>query len=394
MFKRKLLPFDRSFQLNFSGLKVNKGIFDPVRHYFKALFVYFGGKIRQLFSLLFGTWKFGFVVSDSVQDYIVRKLIWSRGRLGRRTVNLAILIVAFILFMTGGVFNSTNFVNSAPLSPDYLASEDDVIPNLIVATTALPEGRRTEAVVHTVRGGETLSSIGQLYKVSSDALKYVNNLSDESFLKVGQQLTIPPVQGVMYKVKAGDTCDSIGKKFEVPAQSIADFNYLDSCSNLLAGKDIVVPDARIPAPVPVYTAIPGLPTPNYSNFVDKNPSSGWCQWPTSARIITQYFSWYHNGIDIATPWGVMPPIYACAGGTVIRSGWDPWGLGLHIIIDHGNGYQTVYGHMSKLNVSVGREVDKGDVIGLMGSTGHSTGPHIHFIVKFNGVAQNPLKYIK
>jgi murein DD-endopeptidase MepM/ murein hydrolase activator NlpD len=90
----------------------------------------------------------------------------------------------------------------------------------------------------------------------------------------------------------------------------------------------------------------------------------------------------------------MPPIYACGSGTVIRSGWDPFGLGLHIVIDHGNGYQTVYGHMSKLNVGVGRDVDKGDVIGIMGSTGRSTGPHVHFIVKYNGVAQNPLKYVK
>jgi murein DD-endopeptidase MepM/ murein hydrolase activator NlpD len=196
------------------------------------------------------------------------------------------------------------------------------------------------------------------------------------------------------KLRFGGTCDSIAKQFEVASQAILDFNYIDSCSLLAVGKELVIPDAKIPAPQIAAPIIPSIPTPNYQKFEDNNPKSGWCIWPSSARIITQYFSFYHNGLDIATPWGVMPPIYACGSGTVIRSGWDPFGLGLHIVIDHGNGYQTVYGHMSKLNVGVGRDVDKGDVIGIMGSTGRSTGPHVHFIVKYNGVAQNPLKYVK
>jgi murein DD-endopeptidase MepM/ murein hydrolase activator NlpD len=79
-------------------------------------------------------------------------------------------------------------------------------------------------------------------------------------------------------------------------------------------------------------------------------------------------------------------------GVVIRAGWDPWGLGLHVRIDHGNGYITIYGHMSRLDVSYGQEVDRGQIIGIMGSTGNSTGPHVHFMVEYNGVAQNPLNF--
>jgi murein DD-endopeptidase MepM/ murein hydrolase activator NlpD len=88
----------------------------------------------------------------------------------------------------------------------------------------------------------------------------------------------------------------------------------------------------------------------------------------------------------------MPPILSCMGGTVVRAGWDPWGLGLHVRIDHGIGYETVYGHMSRLDVSYGENVKRGQIIGLMGSTGRSTGPHVHYMVKYNGIAQDPLNF--
>lgn len=357
----------------------------------RAVSSYIYSRVTLISKLPFKLLTFSVSSEGFLKDWLIRKLLWSRGRLGKPVLNLVIFTVALFLFLVGGVFSSTGFVNSQEINPDYFAKPDDFISDAVIATTSLPEGRREDVIVHEVSRGESLSSIGALYKISVDALKYVNNLTDEDYLKVGQKLMIPPVQGVIYKVKSGDTCESIGKKYEVAAQAILDFNYLDSCSSLAVGKELVVPDAKIPEPIRIT---PSFPTPNYRNFVDVNPRSGWCIWPTSVRIITQYFSYYHNGLDIATPWGQMPPIYACGEGKVVRSGWDPWGLGLHIIIDHGNGYSTVYGHMSKLLVSVGAEVSKGEVIGIMGSTGRSTGPHIHFIVKYKGTSQNPLKYIR
>jgi murein DD-endopeptidase MepM/ murein hydrolase activator NlpD len=89
----------------------------------------------------------------------------------------------------------------------------------------------------------------------------------------------------------------------------------------------------------------------------------------------------------------MPPVFACAGGTVTRAGWDPVGLGLVVHINHGNGYETAYGHLSKIYVGYGAKVARGQSIGVMGNTGRSTGPHVHFIVKYNGVPQNPLNYV-
>jgi len=148
----------------------------------------------------------------------------------------------------------------------------------------------------------------------------------------------------------------------------------------------------VPEPIlpPVYTP-PAIIGP--SSGGQASPSKSFCVWPTTVRIITQYFAWYHNGLDIATPWGGgMPPIFACTGGKVVRAGWDPYGLGLHVRIDHGNGYSSIYGHMSRIDVGYGQNVGRGQVIGLMGNTGRSTGPHVHFILNFNGVAQNPLNY--
>ncbi len=395
MFKLKFGPFEplsnSAFQLGFKGLKVKKGKPTDPAKFIKALLLYFSAKIRIVGKFSIDLFRVLFLFAQGAKVFVVRKLIWSQGKLGRPAANIAILFTAFLVFLTGGVFSGTPFVNSAQISPDYLASVDSVISGVTIATTSLPEGRRSESIIHEVRPGETLSSIGSLYKVTTDALKYVNSLSDEDFLKIGQKLTIPPVQGIIYKIKSGDTCDSIAKKFDVSSQAILDFNYLESCSSLPIDKEIVVPDAKIPAP-PIVAPQPG--GTYQQRYLDSNPKAGWCQWPTTVRIITQYFTYYHNGLDIATPWGQWPPILACAGGTVIRAGWDPYGLGLHVSIDHGNGYQTVYGHMSSIKVSVGQDVEKGQVIGIMGNTGRSTGPHVHFIIKYKGTPQNPLNYIR
>ena len=322
----------------------------------------------------------------------IQKLIWSRGKLGRPVINLVVFTVAFLIFMVGKLFNSSPLVNSSSLNDDYLSNVSDIIPQREVATTLVPESRkRTEYFDYTVQPGDTLSGIGQKFKISADALKYVNNLTDSTLLKVGSKLSIPPVSGLIHKVESGDTLASIAKKYDVPEQAVADFNYILDTSNLAMGTELVIPDAKVPQPV----FVPSFPTsPQFNQpVIVPNVGSGWCMWPTTTRIITQYFSWYHNGLDIATPWGAQPPLFACAGGNVTRAGWDPWGLGLHVQIDHDNGFSTVYGHMSRIDVGYGQRVNQGEVIGLMGSTGRSTGPHVHFIIKFNGVAQNPLEYI-
>ena len=360
--------------------------------FFKALFTYALKKLTK-----FGKWIFGLGLwfarsGQEGKSLIVKKLIWSRGRLGRPISNLVILVVAFIVFTFGEILNSNRFVNSQEVNPDYLTNITDVIPTTNTTLTLVPEERkRAEEFEYTIRTGDTLSSIGQEYKISIDALEYVNNLPENSVLTVGDTITIPPASGLIHKVEDGDTLASIAKKYDVPSQAIADFNYILDISKLAVGSELVIPGAKIPQPVyipPVPSFTPQGPLASVPNLGD-----GFI-WPTTTRIISQYFSWYHNGTDIAVPWSWgMPPIFASSGGTVIRAGWDPWGLGLHVAIDHGNGYETVYGHMSRIDVGYGQRWAKGQTIGVMGTTGRSSGPHVHFTIKYGGVPQDPLGYI-
>lgn len=386
---------ERFFQLRFKGFRpkgqnityryLKKGI-----SFLRFLVFYFKRKIILLFKLCLGFFSTLNKISLSIKAFVLRKLIWSRGKLGRPVVTFVVMNVAFLLFMLGEVFNSSKLVNSQEISSDYLTNVTDIIPQHNTAMTTLPENRqRTEATTYIVQSGDTLSDIGNKFKISTDALRYVNNLTDTSYLKVGQAIIIPPISGLIHKVESGDTLSSIAAKYGVASQAIADFNYLLD-TKLAVGTELIVPGAKIPEPVIV---IPIIPAQYFAPVIDSSAKRGWCSWPTTVRIITQYFSWYHNGLDIATSWSSpMPPLFACAGGTVTRAGWDPWGLGLHVRISHGNGYETVYGHMSRLNVSYGEKVSRGEVIGVMGSTGRSTGPHVHFTINYNGVPQNPLNY--
>jgi murein DD-endopeptidase MepM/ murein hydrolase activator NlpD len=395
-------PKSRRFsQLSFEGFKprgnnmFERG-FNAGVEFVKFIGKYAGRKSRK--TLLLGQQGVMLAVNTGVmtKGLLVRKLIWSRGKLGRPVATSIVMSAAFLVFMFGKVLNSSRFVNSQEIDPDYLANVSDIIPQKNTALTTIPDSRkRAEPFTHTIREGDTLSSLGNEYKISVDAIKYVNNLNDASVLSLGDEIVIPPVSGLIHKVARGDTLSGIASKYEVAPQAIADFNYILNTSSLAVGSELVIPDAKVPQPV----AIPTFATPSVVRPASAPAavvaSSDWCMWPTTTRIITQYFTWYHNGLDIAASHGgAMPPLYACSGGTVTRSGWDPTGLGLQVRIDHGNGYETIYGHMSRIDVGYGESVSKGQVIGIMGSTGRSTGPHVHFIINYNGVAQDPLGYIQ
>jgi murein DD-endopeptidase MepM/ murein hydrolase activator NlpD len=381
----------RHYQLRFKGFSPNKNI---IKAFFNALGKYFVRKVRGLVGFIVKTFNFIRKLPENIKDYLVKKLIWSRGRLGRPIANLAVMAIALVVFTFGEVLNSSRFVSGGEISPDYLTYTSDIIPNVNTATTLVPDSRkRAESFEYTVAQGDTLSSIGEKFKISTDALKYVNSLTDSSILSIGQTITIPPVSGLVHTIEDGDTLESIAEKYDVAPQAVADFNYILDTSKLAVGDELVIPGAKVPQPVvPIIPSYPVTTTPGVT-LPPASPSQGFCVWPTSTRIITQYFAWYHNGVDISKPASMgYPPVYACREGVVVRAGWDPFGLGLHVRIDHGNGYETVYGHMSSLYVSYGESVSRGQAIGLMGSTGRSTGPHVHFIVKYGGVAQNPLNY--
>jgi LysM repeat protein len=134
---------------------------------------------------------------------------------------------SFLVFTVGEIFNSSPLVVSKPVSANYLKSTTDIIPKKEIALTSIPEERkRNQSFTYTIQQGDTLYSIGNQFKVSIDALKYVNGLTDSSILSVGDEITIPPISGLIHVVKSGDTLNSIASDYDVAPQAIADFNYI------------------------------------------------------------------------------------------------------------------------------------------------------------------------
>lgn len=256
------------------------------------------------------------------------------------------------------------------------------------AATFISGEMRGEIVEYAVRKGDTISSIAKKFAVTVDTIMWANNLRSAQKIKVGQKLKIPPVSGIVHAVRRGETVYSIAKKYRTNPQSIVDFPFNtfgnDETFALQIGQTLVVPDgvmpqAKPPAAIPAATVAVG--TVGKGAFI----------WPTSGRI-TQRYSWYHPAIDIANK--NAPAIVAADAGTVVSVVYARYAYGHHVIIDHGNGYRTLYAHMSNIYVKVGQNVAQGQSIGRMGSTGRSTGTHLHFEIIKNGTKLNPLTALR
>ena len=230
--------------------------------------------------------------------------------------------------------------------------------------------------VYVVRKGDTLSEIAEMFGVSTNTIVWANNIKASS-IKEGQELVILPISGVRHVVKSGDTVKSLATKYKADFDEILSYNGLAANAKIKPGDIVVIPDGVISATQTSLAKTSGLQTyPVYSGFYLR---------PIVGGRKTQGIHG-NNGVDLAAPTGV--PILASADGKVIvsRAGGYNGGYGTYVVISHANGTQTLYAHMSKDNVSVGQSVEQGQVIGTVGSTGKSTGPHVHFEVRG---AKNP-----
>jgi murein DD-endopeptidase MepM/ murein hydrolase activator NlpD len=257
------------------------------------------------------------------------------------------------------------------------------------------EYRGGEVLDYAVQDGETLSQIASKFNLKVDTILWANGLdSDKTPIRSGQTLKIPPVDGVIHKVKKGETVYSIAKKYETDPQGLVDYPFNtftnDETFALAVGQVLMVPDGVMPemAPVSPQTSLAKILTPDAGSV----SALGSFVWPASGSI-TQNFKFYHKAVDIANRAGGN--ILAADSGRITLAGWpDNSGYGNRVMIDHGNGYMTLYGHMSKVSVTPGQTVNRGDVIGQMGSTGRSTGTHLHFEIRAGGGLQNPLNFLK
>jgi LysM repeat protein len=247
-------------------------------------------------------------------------------------------------------------------------------------TIATPENSRSEVIKYTVKPGDSPSVIAASFGITANTLLWANNLSDGEYIKPGDELIILPVSGVRYKVQSGDTVSGIASQFKGEIPEIIAFNDLDEVGGIIDGDYIIIPDGE--KPVRVYTGYAAKYTSNLQNLDDYfiHPTAG-VGYRSRGIHLT-------NAVDIAA--SCWTPIYAAAQGTVSISdgyGWNG-GYGRYVKIDHPNGTKTVYAHNIQNEVSVGQNVDQGQLIAYMGSSGRSTGCHVHWEVYG---ALNPLR---
>ncbi len=297
--------------------------------------------------------------------------------------------------------NATNSTSgeSIGLSADATSL---VVINSDEDSLEIPAPTRSENVDYFVQAGDTLSGIAEKFDLTVNTILWANNLTWNSTIKPGAKLVILPSSGIDYEIKKGDNLSAVAKKYQANLDKILAYNDLASVSAIKAGDLIFIPEGIKPTQVVSSYKAPTVankpkntPTNVYSDE-DMAPASDLSVntkllWPTLSHRITQYFSWRHTGLDVGDKVG--NPIYASEDGKIERSGWST-GYGYNVIINHGNGLETLYGHASKLLVKAGETVSRGQVIALIGSTGWSTGPHLHMEVRVNGVRKNPISYIK
>lgn len=253
-----------------------------------------------------------------------------------------------------------------------------LVADLALSNTEHSGAINTQISTYVVQSGDTLSGIAQMFGVSVNTILWANDITKASGIQPGQVLVILPVSGVTHIVKKGETITGIVSKYEANLEEVLQYNDLEINSPLSVGQHIILPDVEISTSLPTKVVVSGKVS-NSSNY------SGYYQRPIKGGVRTQGIHGY-NGVDLAAPIGT--PIYAAAEGTVIVSlsgGWNG-GYGSFIIISHPNNTQTLYAHTSKNLVKAGEYVQQGEKIALMGSTGKSTGSHVHFEIRG---AKNP-----
>ena len=266
----------------------------------------------------------------------------------------------------------TNYIDSFydTLSDDHTLSGDGVIG--------------VEYNDYEIQSGDNLSTLSLRIGATLDTIVSVNKISNAHKLMPGDSLSIPNRNGLLYTVKKNETLDEVSEKYEISVDRIISFNRIENSTDLLAGTDLFLPGARytLEERIDRFGQFFILPIGRVYRI---SSAYGYRRDPvTGARRV------FHKGVDMPGP--LNSPIYAARGGTIIFAGWNG-GYGNTIIIRHKDGYTSYYAHLNRITTAVGRKVAMGQQIGKMGSTGKSTGSHIHFEIRKYGVAINPSEYI-
>jgi murein DD-endopeptidase MepM/ murein hydrolase activator NlpD len=321
-----------------------------------------------------------------------------------------IYVAAFLLATTLTITTIVNYtktkpsatqVNNAVLTEQAeqngQASTSDVAQNNSDTVNAaetqenLTKDNEAKIITYTAKIDDTLDSIASTYNLKVKSIAESNSLPTDSSLKEGQVLEFPSVDGVLYKIKEGETIWDLALLNNIDFDKIVEINKLESPEKLKLGQKIIMPGVDTVKPAASNKIIASNKTISRGGSV---PTTSKGSLPVKGKITSLFgprWGRKHEGIDIAAPTGT--DVFASMDGKVSFSGWEG-GYGNLVIIDHGNGLQSYYGHNSKLLVKEGQTVSKGTHIADVGSTGNSTGPHSHFEIRKNGTAVNPYTYVK
>jgi len=358
----------------------------------------------------------GFLLKQTASDWFNKLIGDDDSLLMRTSTHVVIVLLVFLAVAAGNLdglhltwnkaikplkgFSGTETVTAPVVEsqdetgetlqlPAKINAQDDVLFRAAVPHTIIPDRTKLEIKTYVVEFGDTISDIAIRFGLAPETIMWSNPALGDNpdLLRVGQELFILPVDGVYHQVGGDDTIDGIASTYKVDPQVIINYelNELDPENPVIQpGQWLVVPGGTKPYVPRTVTA--------YSGEVPDGAAqgSGIFGWPTSGTITQGYWG-AHPGLDIAGWLGA--PIAAADSGHVVAAGWDDTGYGYFVVVDHGNGFQTLYAHLQAYYVDAGVDVGKGEIIAEMGSTGNSTGPHLHFEIRQGTVQRNPYGFL-
>ncbi|MBN2471932.1 MAG: M23 family metallopeptidase [Anaerolineae bacterium] len=296
---------------------------------------------------------------------------------------------------------------------EELSVAEAAIPREDSPFTIVPERPRAEVISYTIEEGDTVEAIATRFGLEKDTIAWSNDRNVVFALRPGNELYIMPVDGVYYRALVDETIQSIADKYDVDPYDIinSEFNTLFGATpadTIRSGEYVVVPGGTSSYNDWTYNPVVertgggggGSSDAGYISFAPGQPGScgsqanpggtGYFGQPLSRYSWVRGFTGYHTGVDLAAPSGT--PVYASSPGRVIYRGWNDWGYGYLVVLAHGP-FTSFYAHLSSINVGCGQMVGAGALIGGVGTTGNSSGDHLHFEIRYNDIPVDPLLYV-